>query len=452
MWQLSVGDFDRGYLLMVFGNFYDTTRININIGDYLQFIAINNVYNHMGLSKDDIHYIDFADVMDYEGEQMILPVNYSIHDFIRNGEIAISPCITPVFIALQLDIVDHFVDLDKFLSNPKNQSYLLQYSPVGCRDIITYRYLEKYRIPAYINGCMTATLPRYTGARGDKVIFADAPKALLPYVPEEILRQNCKTVTQQFHFTQQEVNDFRSIYSFVESKYDYYRKNAKLIITSRLHVALPCTAFGIPVIFAKDYMDTRLDFVGKYLPVYDQKKYSEIDWAPVSPDYEPLKKDMISFAARRIQNAADCLRYGSASTSAFLAASQPLKKYVGAHQSFHKNGYRFENWAKKNWGTGSIRYALWGTSEDTAIYWTELIHSKYPSAELVTIFDRYKQGRILGLELESPEHIANLPDDVAVIVCAVGATNEARQMFKRLSWGTERYCITADCFITQEDL
>lgn len=437
---------------MVFGNFYDTTRININLGDYLQFITINHVYNYMGISDADIHYIDLADVMDYEGEPMILPFNYSIHDFIRDGEISISPHITPVFIALQLDTVDQPVDLDKFLSNPKNQAYLLQYSPIGCRDITTYQYLSRYGIPAYINGCMTATLPKYAGSKGDKIILVDAPNALRPYIPDSVLRQNCEAATQQVHFTQQEVNDFRGIYSFVKSRYDYYRKNAKLIITSRLHVALPCTAFGIPVIFAKDHIDTRLDFLEKYFPVYSQERYAEIDWEPNTVDYEPLKQKLIAFAASRIQNAADCLQRGNEFTSVFLGENKPVQQYGNPHRAFHKNEHRFERWAKEHWKTEKKRYALWGVNEDNAAYWVKFIQSKYPGAELAGIFDRYKQGSVLGTTLKNPNDIENLPEDVVVIVCAVGATSEARQMFKRLNWGTGRYCITADCFIMQDDL
>ena len=173
---------------------------------------------------------------------------------------------------------------------------------------------------------------------------------------------------------------------------------------------------------------------------------------PAVPNYEQLKKNLILFAARRIQNAVDCLQQRDLCTSAFLDVNYSVKKYVDAHQAFHKNGYRFEVWAKKHWRTEGMRYALWGVREDTAAYWRELIQSKYPNAELAAIFDRYKQGCVLEVELENPDCIKDLPEDVAVIVCAAGATSEARQMFKRLGWGTERYCITADCFITQEEL
>lgn len=437
---------------MIWGNFYDSTRTNINIGDYLQFMTVNHIYQHMGIPEKDIVYIDFADVIEYDGERMVLPINYSIHDFVKNGRIAISKQITPVFIALQLDIVNDSINIDNFLSDEYNQQYLLKHSPIGCRDIVTYQYLKKHGIPSYVNGCMTATLPAYSGKRGDKIILADAPNALLPYIPDSLLKQPCEVTTQQYHFTQQEVKDYQSIYAFVRSRYDYYCKNAKLIITSRLHVALPCTAFGIPVILAKDYVDTRFDFVERYIPIYDRKQYDKINWFPETVHYEPFKQQLIEFAAKRIQNTMDCLQQEQLLTSVFVKETYSAEQYSNPHYTFHKNGYRFEDWAKQYWDTDFKSYALWGVNAKNALYWKELIQSKYPEAKLIAIYDKYKNGDIFGIKLQSPDEIKDLPDETAVIVCAVSATAEARQLFKRLGWQQNRYCITADCFIIQEDL
>lgn len=41
--------------------------------------------------------------------------------------------------------------------------------------------------------------------------------------------------------------------------YKEYRRQATLIITSRVHVALPCMAMGIPVIFAKNEYSYRFE-------------------------------------------------------------------------------------------------------------------------------------------------------------------------------------------------
>lgn len=439
---------------MKYANFFDTTRININIGDYLQFMAVHNVYRHMGVAEEDIYYIDFRDVMEYNGEELILPINFSVHDFIRNGKIAISPKITPVFIALMLDTVDASMETGAFLSDAYNRDYFLKHAPIGCRDIFTYNLLQKYGIPAYVNGCMTATLPRYSGKPGEKIIFADAPHALLPYVPEALLDQECVVATQQYHFTEDEVKDYRRIFQFVASRYEFYKQNAKLVITSRLHVSLPCTAFGIPVILAKDYMDARFDFISNYIPVYDRTRYQDIDWQPAVPNIEAMKRRLIDLAASRIRAAMHCAQSSWKATTVFLNAQDMKIQYAVPHVAFHKNGGRFLAWAEKHWDaaqTEPIPYALWGASANSADYWKELIEKNYPAAKLTAVFDRYKKGELFGLPLESPDNLADLPD-VAVIVCAAGATSEARALFRRLGLEESRYCIVSDCFMTERDL
>ncbi|MGV0033849.1 MAG: polysaccharide pyruvyl transferase family protein [Candidatus Azotimanducaceae bacterium WSBS_2022_MAG_OTU7] len=46
-----------------------------------------------------------------------------------------------------------------------------------------------------------------------------------------------------------------------------YRTQAKLVITSKLHCALPCIAMGIPVIFFADKRDERLHLVREFIPI-----------------------------------------------------------------------------------------------------------------------------------------------------------------------------------------
>lgn len=46
----------------------------IGIGDYIQLLAIDNIYNEMNiLSK--ITYLDLWDIRNYCGEKVVLPVN-----------------------------------------------------------------------------------------------------------------------------------------------------------------------------------------------------------------------------------------------------------------------------------------------------------------------------------------------------------------------------------------
>ncbi|MBP2662123.1 MAG: polysaccharide pyruvyl transferase family protein [Firmicutes bacterium] len=441
---------------MRYANFCDVGRTSVNIGDYLQFLAIAYLYEQMGIQERDIHYIGLRDIIDYDGEDIVLPINFSINNCIINGKIAISPRITPVFLAVLLPTLDSYLDIDRFLQDEHNHAYFLRYAPIGCRDEVSYHYFKRHGIPAYINGCLTAVFPKCKEPADGSVIFADAPKSVLPWIPTQILDSDVLFTTQQYVFHEDEIKDYKNLFRFVKSKYEFYQKKARLIITSRLHVALPCTAFGIPVVLVKDKVDTRFSFIEKYIPIYNREHYQNINWFPAVPDIEPIKKKLINFAIERIkaaEAAAVCANNGSLLTSLFEAREKRLN-YEDPHVVTHKNAYRFEEYAEKYWKNKNgetIRYALWGASTNNADYWKNLIETKFPNAKLTAVFDRHRKEQLLGLPISSPDTLKDM-DDICVIVCAVGATGDALALFQELGLDKSRYCIVADCFVTQDDI
>ena len=438
---------------MRYANFCDQGRTNINIGDYLQFMAISNLYKRMRVPAEDIYYIGQKDTIDYRGEEILLPINNSIHLFLQDGKIAISPHITPVFLGVVITTANRDYDIDAFLQDKHNHDYFLSHSPVGCRDEATYAYFMKYDIPAYINGCLTATFPKAEKLSGESIIFADAPKNLLKWVPNNILDANILFTTQQFQFNEEAIKDYHKIFDFVRAKYEYYMQNARLIITSRLHVALPCAAFGIPVVLAKDIVDTRFSFIEQYLPIYCREQYKDIDWNPKAPNFEAIKEQMTSLAISRIEAAMSIAKNGRALTAAFKTRNKQ-NQYHNSYASIHKTGYRFDEYAKKHWALkkGAIQYALWGVSADTVEYWRNHVESQYPNAQLTAVFDRYKHGKQLGgITLINPDAVADMPD-ICIVVCAVSAVEDALKLFKRLNIRDDRYIIATDRFISEDDI
>lgn len=441
---------------MRYANYCNTGKTSINIGDYLQFLAITYLYEQMGIEERELQYIGLQDVIDYDGEDIVLPINFTINNFIVNGKIAISPRITPVFLAVQLIALDSYLDIDRFLQDEHNHAYFLRYAPIGCRNEVSYHYFKKYGIPAYINGCLTTIFPKCKEPAGGAVIFADVPKSVLPWIPSSILDSDVSFTTQQYIFHEDEIKDYKNIFRFVKSKYDFYQKMARLIITSRLHVALPCTAFGIPVVLVKDKVDIRFSFIEKYIPIYDRDHYQDINWFPAVPDIEPIKEKLINFAIERIKvagTAGECATKGAWLTSLFEAREKRLH-YEDPHKVTHQNGYRFEEYASKYWKNKNgepICYALWGVSANNADYWKNLIETKFPNAQLAAVFDRHRNEKLLGLQMSSPDTLKDM-DDICVIVCAVGATEDALALFQEIGLNESRYCIVADCFVTQDDI
>jgi hypothetical protein len=104
--------------------------------------------------------------------------------------------------------------------------------PVGARDPATLQTLSAAGIPAALIGCATLTLPRYTGPRSG-VYSVDATAA----GPASAERRS-QAITRHFTVEQQWAAALGALETF---------RTAEAVYTSRLHVALPCLAFGTPV-------------------------------------------------------------------------------------------------------------------------------------------------------------------------------------------------------------
>lgn len=437
---------------MKYANFKDTGRRSVNIGDYMQFMAADFLLKQMNVPDRDIVYLGFHDIGQYSGEEVVFPFATPSLILYPTGK-STSLTKSNRFFAVTLSTVDKFMDTDQFLNDEHNHAYLIKHAPIGCRDEITYRMLTAHGIPAYINGCMTAVLPKYTGRPGNKVLFVDAPKSLLPYIPNTLL-ENCEFSTQQYYFEQSEILNFKKMFAFVEDKYRGYQQNAKLVITSRLHVALPLAAFGISVILAKDRVDGRFSFIEEYIPIYGKERYTEINWSTTPPDMEQMKAVLIRHALGRLQgnmNEVELRRIEWELTNQFLARN--IKSvYQSSHETTHHNGLFFDTYAAKYWRKDKpIKYAFWGISQNNLEYWKTHIENRYPLATLTAVFDSFQDGQLLGFPYQRPEMIAHYPD-IYVIVCSVGAAQAARKCFNEWNIDKRRYCIASDCFIGPDDI
>ena len=124
----------------------------VNLGDYFQTFAIENIYDQIGISKLQVETINRRTLYDYKGEKMILPMQGSF-GYIRGIEIFPMPDnIMPIFMGY------HCVTKKRY-----NKLCLEQYrqsEPVCCRDEKTYLLMKKNGIQAYLSGCFTITLPQ----------------------------------------------------------------------------------------------------------------------------------------------------------------------------------------------------------------------------------------------------------------------------------------------------
>ena len=172
----------------------------------------------------------------------------------------------------------------------------------------TLNFLTKNGVPSYLTRCATLTFPPYHGKRegvycvdlyGDEVnekvlkvykdpIFAshDVPTLSLDEVNDDII-----------------MNQYRNAYSLLMQ----YSK-AELVITSRLHVTLPCLAFGTPVIYAgiSSSLDDRVTVIdGMGVKILNGRVLSCI---PSLALRKPSKVDVSAFRERYLKFLQSCIR------------------------------------------------------------------------------------------------------------------------------------------------
>ncbi len=444
---------------MKFANIYNITSLYkqknsflLNLGDIFQFVTIDSIYELMGIPSDEIHYIKVEEFASYKGETLILPLNFSIENepYVKDGRLNMSEDIIPVFLGMTFAKTNsgHY-DPDDFLAIQENTDYLRRFGPIGCRDEYTMKKLLKHNIPAYLNGCITALLPQRTAeesANAQKIFCVDAPYSVLEYIPKSI--KNKLTIeTQQYYKTKEFMEDKNTVFSFVKEKYQYYKKTASLMITSRLHVAVPCHAMGIPVIFTKDFIDHRFSWLEKLMPLYTPDKYDKINWNPTCTNYEEIKKTMLELIIQRLTETKE--KYKNYRTvSDFFKSRTTYSSYTHGREAIHKNFAPFDAYAKKYWDKNTkIRYALWGIT-DCSEDWCSHIEKQYPQAELVAAIDSFKTGTFKKITIIKPEKMKD--KDVAIIVTGTGATNAAKNLFEQLSRPKSSYCLTGELFINKE--
>ena len=122
--------------------------------------------------------------------------------------------------------------------------YLKERGPVGARDIATLNFLREHGVEAFFSGCLTLLLknPNVDGQRTEDIYMTDVISDFMELLPNEIQDKAIQVV----HTSKSKDNLVR----FTEA-YNRLRKyaSAKLVITQRIHCALPCVAMGTPVIF-----------------------------------------------------------------------------------------------------------------------------------------------------------------------------------------------------------
>lgn len=129
-------------------------------------------------------------------------------------------------------------------SRPLFEREGLPYYDVGARDTNTLQWLDEMGIDAHFSGCMTLTFPRDRRPRSNHVVATDLRGRDLPALRNAAgASYGLTRVSHQIPRTTPREERLR----IARERLELYA-NAALVVTSRLHAALPCVALGTPVL------------------------------------------------------------------------------------------------------------------------------------------------------------------------------------------------------------
>ncbi|MGI9644572.1 MAG: polysaccharide pyruvyl transferase family protein [Ilumatobacteraceae bacterium] len=152
---------------------------------------------------------------------------------------------------------------EELLRRPDVREFLVSTGPIGCRDQPTVEILRRHDIDAYLTGCLTTTFPLRDRVPDDgRVFLVDTGGVPLP---DHLRGPDAVRITHE-GASWWPLETKRALAARLLS---LYRDEARLVVTTRLHCALPCVAMGIPVIFVGDGDEGRLQPIQGLAEVID---------------------------------------------------------------------------------------------------------------------------------------------------------------------------------------
>lgn len=243
-----------------------------NVGDDIQSIAAKRYFPQID------GWVHKGKLSEYKGDiAKIISNGWFIHE---PDYWPPSPDLVPLYVSFHVN-----ENVKTAMLDPEGIKHLKKYAPIGCRDFNTLKIMEENDIPAWFSGCLTLTLEKEkycTNNTREGIYFVDVLYKMQPQQPSNLsgivkhkIKNKEKLATKRLNIIEsifspslldsvQEIThscavgdnskDFRLMYAdTVLRKY----ANAQLVITSRIHCALPCLAFGTPIIFIDGGLDNK---------------------------------------------------------------------------------------------------------------------------------------------------------------------------------------------------
>lgn len=259
-----------------------------NLGDDIQSIAAKKLLPHVdgGISREKLRQPAEPGVLSMNGY------------FLGGCEWPPAPELTPIFFAFHMT-----PGSVARICSPEGIAYLKKHEPIGCRDRGTMEILQRHGIEAFYSKCVTLTLPRREREpEKGRIYMVGLSKGAESAVPRSIRRR--AVVVDQAKLRLPDLTPGLKE-EISQHLLDTYSRTASLVITSKIHCAMPCIAMGIPVVFLYDKNkkeDYRVGIIGDLIGiqyvgesrldrlVLNRLRSMKIDWKPKSLDFKAEKE------------------------------------------------------------------------------------------------------------------------------------------------------------------
>ena len=230
-----------------FGNYHPKS---VNIGDYIQSLAskqfIPNKNKIIYLNRDNIKY-------NKSFVKIIFNCWYKIKD-----KVSFPKNIRPLFISFHISNIKKIKKIKKILK---------KYEPIGARDIDTMNFLQKNGIKSYFSSCLTLTLGKtyYSKIKKNIIYLVDYKFKKNILIDLEILKilkfYQPDEVKLMYHSKLSLKINHKKRFDIAKQYLKKYSQ-ARLVITTRLHCALPCVGMEVPVILVSPNKNNDSRFTG----------------------------------------------------------------------------------------------------------------------------------------------------------------------------------------------
>jgi hypothetical protein len=201
--------------------------------------------------------------------------------------------ITPVYVSVH-------VANSQLLVSERVRAHFRKHAPIGCRDTKTLKLFLGWGIPAYYSGCLTITCQQRAPIEhvnnGDILLVDNVDHPIPANVKEKLeklLNKPLKSISHNPPVTSGSLQDYNAaVEKYMNHLLEQYCK-ASLVITTKIHCALPCLGMGANVMLIHPNPgDPRLDTVNEFLDTisYQQILESETLCKPVVKQRNLVKR------------------------------------------------------------------------------------------------------------------------------------------------------------------